>query len=320
MSLRHKTVAFAVLWVVMGTSAHAANRTPQVQSVSLEQYQAELSRIEAGVQAIQSPAQVAPIQKSVPDIYKVSTKDGEIQVENAGLKTSIGRLFHDKNREGTRVKLEQELRSMETGALAFAHPPDAKAAHAQLTSILAAREFDEVRGPTLIEVWRDKILNTLSNWWNKLMSKVPSPSGGHQEVTWILIAIAACVLAIWLKRIYERREPALPREIIPFAPSGKHWRSWLADAHAKAAEGHWRDAIHLAYWAAISHLESSGAWTPDSARTPREYLRLIKASNPSRSELAALTRDFERIWYGSQAAGNEEFAQSLQHLEQLGCR
>jgi hypothetical protein len=152
------------------------------------------------------------------------------------------------------------------------------------------------------------------------MSKLPSPSGGHQEYTWILIAICACVLAIWLKRIYDRREPETPREIIPFAPSGKHWRTWLAEARAAAQQGNWRDAIHLAYWAGISQLESSGAWTPDSARTPREYLLLIKANNPSRGELAALTRDFERIWYGSQPAGDAEFSQSLQHLERLGCR
>ncbi len=310
--------AVSILWILLGTATLASD--PPAQEITLSQYQADLQRIEAGVEAIQQPAQVAGLQKSIPDHYKVSVDNHSLTIDNKDLKKSVGGLFVDKNRESLRRKLVQELHLMEEGAADFGHTEDLSGTHAKLKKILAASEFDEVRGPTLLEVWRDKIVNTISRWWDKLMSKLPSQSGGHQEFTWILIAIAASVLAIWLKRMYERREPELPREIIPFAPSGKHWRTWLAEAQAKAGKGQWRDAIHLCYWAAISHLESSGAWAPDNARTPREYLRLIQATNPNRGELAALTRNFERIWYGSQTASDREFAESLQHLERLGCR
>jgi hypothetical protein len=318
MSVRRRI--FELVCVVLAASAFGAAVTAPPKPVTLEQYRTELQRIESSVEEIHQPVQVAPLHDSIPDRYAVATRERVITVENDDLKKAVGGLFVDKNREVLKGKIKQELRSMEEGAAGFDSAPDSSGAHARLKTILAATEFDQVRGPTLIEVWRDKILNTISRWWDKLMSKLPSPSGGHQEYTWILIAICACVLAIWLKRIYDRREPEIPREIIPFAPSGKHWRTWLAEARAAAQQGNWRDAIHLAYWAGISQLESSGAWTPDSARTPREYLRLIKANNPSRGELAALTRDFERIWYGSQPAGTDDFSQSLQHLERLGCR
>lgn len=306
--------AFVVSPVIAGTPA------PSVQTVTLSQYGLDLQRIEAGVEAIQQPSQVAALQKSIPAQYRVSTNDGVLTVDNANLKRSVGGLFVEKNREPLRRRLLVELHSMEAGATDFANPENRAEARGRLTKILSAHEFDEVRGPTLIEVWRDKIFGAISRWWDKLMSKIPSQSGGHEELAWILITIAACVLAIWLKRMYERREPDLPREIIPFAPSGKHWRTWLTEAQEKAAQGNWRDAIHLSYWAGISHLEASGAWAPDSARTPREYLRLIQANNPSRGELAVLTRNFERIWYGSQSAGDREFSETLQHLERLGCR
>lgn len=319
MNLR-RGILLGLLCAILPASALRAAVTEPPKPITLAQYRAELERVESGVARIQQPAQVAPLHDSIPYRYTVATRERVITVENDDLKKAVGGLFVDKNRGVLRDKIEQELRSMEDGAAEFDATPDSSDAHARLKTILARKEFDEVRGPTLIEVWRDKILNTISRWWDKLMSKVPSPSGGHQEYTWILIAICASVLAIWLKRIYDRREPETPREIIPFAPSGKHWRTWLAEARAAAQQGNWRDAIHLAYWAGISQLESSGAWTPDSARTPREYLRLIKSNNPSRGELAALTRDFERIWYGSQPAGDAEFSQSLQHLERLGCR
>jgi Domain of unknown function (DUF4129) len=320
MILRSKRVACILAALVLGSAIalHAAGAEPPV--ITLEQYRAELQRIETGVEAIHEPRQIGPLHRTIPAQYRVSTHNGVISVDNAALRKSIGSLFAEKTREVTRSKIEQELRSLESNAIEYDNVGDSADAHNRLTKILAAQEFDDVRGPTLIETWREKISETLERWWDKLLSKLPTSSGGHQEYTWILIAIAACVLAIWLKRTLEKREPEMPREIIPFAPSGKHWRKWLAEARSAAADGRWRDAIHLAYWAGISHLEASGAWTPDSARTPREYLRLIQPNNPSRGELAALTRDFEQIWYGSRAASDQQFAESLQHLERLGCR
>ena len=313
------TRTLLAFWAVL--SATSLGAAPGAsQNLTLEQYRAELQRIETAVQATTQAAQVAPLVKSIPDHYIVSTNGGPIDVDNAHLKRAVGSLFGDKDRALLRTKLDRQLRSEMAGAAEFEQHADTQAAHGKLSKILATSEFAEVRGPTLLEVWRDKILETISRWWERAMRKIPSPSGGHQEITWIVIALAACVLAIWLKRIYERREPELPREVIPFAPSGKHWRTWMAEARAAAGEGRWRDAIHLAYWAGISQLESNGAWTPDLARTPREYLRLINASNPNRLELLALTKTFERTWYGAQPAGTSDFEQSLQHLEKLGCR
>lgn len=318
--MKRRVPATLIFLAIVVSPLLAGDAPSSAKKISLEQFNVELQKLEVGVEAIQQANQVAALQKSIPDKYIVETKDGALTVENSELKRAVGGLFVEKNRDSLRRRLVAELRSMQAGITDFTVQEDRAPAHEKLTKILAAPEFDEVRGPTLFEVWREKILSAISRWWDKLMNKLPGQSGGHEELAWILITIAACVLAIWLKRLYERREPEMPREIIPFAPSGKHWRTWLQEAQEKAAQAQWRDAVHLAYWAGISHLEASGAWTPDNARTPREYLRLIHASNPSRGELAMLTRSFERIWYGSESAGDREFSESLQHLERLGCR
>ena len=69
----------------------------------------------------------------------------------------------------------------------------------------------------------------------------------------------------------------------------------------------WREAIHFVYWAAISRLESKRLWPADRARTPREYLALVAPDDSRRDNLAALTRSFERTWYGGRPAGEGDY-------------
>jgi hypothetical protein len=135
-----------------------------------------------------------------------------------------------------------------------------------------------------------------------------------------VIALAACALAVWLYRTARQRPLQRDREIILFAPSAKSWQAWMTEANNAAAAGDWRNAVHLAYWAAISYLESGGAWRPDRARTPREYLRALSPSHPAKKIFAVLTRRFEAVWYGGRVAGSAEFQATRVALEELGCR
>jgi hypothetical protein len=164
-----------------------------------------------------------------------------------------------------------------------------------------------------VELWIERLLM-------KIFGKIPSPAHGSDIVTWILICIATVLLAVWLMRIGRNLEREQVTERVLFAPSEKHWSAWLADAKAAAAGGNWRDAIHLAYWAGISKLEDSGAWIPDRARTPREYLKIMTARDPNRPALSALTRKFEVVWYGNKPAAADDYHETLQQLEAIGCR
>ena len=110
------------------------------------------------------------------------------------------------------------------------------------------------------------------------------------------------ILAVWLYRqSRERLSTARGRSCLLFR-SARSWRSWLSEAREKAAQGEWRDAIHLGFWAAVSRLESDGVWRPDKARTPREYLNAIPAVSETKPSFAAVTRTFETAWYGGRPA------------------
>jgi heme exporter protein D len=214
----------------------------------------------------------------------------------------------------------QRLAAMKANAAAFQNEPtDTKAARQKLHDILARSEFQQVRGAT----WWDRFWFRVRMWIYRTLSKMfgssSAPTVGRFFV-WSLVGIAVLALAYFIFhtiRQNARLESIMP-EVLPV--SAKQWRVWLKEAREAAAQGLWREAVHLAYWGGISFLEESGMWRPDQARTPREYLRLLPADSQHRATLKDLTRRLEVTWYGNEAAGPETFSETVTNLEELGCR
>jgi hypothetical protein len=136
----------------------------------------------------------------------------------------------------------------------------------------------------------------------------------------VLAVGAVFVTAYVLYRRLRRRPDPVVRPIAPAAIADLEWTEWLQRARTAAAGNAWRDAVHFSYWCAVSFLEGHGAWQPDRARTPREYLRLLPSSHQAAVPLATLTRRFEHVWYGTETADRSAFDASIADLEKLGCR
>jgi hypothetical protein len=92
---------------------------------------------------------------------------------------------------------------------------------------------------------------------------------------------------------------------------------WAERADGFAKEGAWRDAVHCLYWAAIVLLESRRAWRHNPTRTPREYVRLLKAGSAQQEGLRELTRIFERTWYGLRETDEREYDEARGLFEGL---
>ncbi len=196
---------------------------------------------------------------------------------------------------------------------------DVTAEHNKLTEILSRREFRNVKG----ESWYERLKDAVQRWLAHLLNRILFSSAFpvvSRIVIWILVALAVIVALLWVIRNYRQSNIYTNITGVPETLTAKPWRDWQAEAQLAAREGRWRDAVHLSYWAAISFLESQGLWRPDRARTPREYLRLLAAGDAHRDPLQQLTRDFEKVWYGTDAATAESFAGASALLERLGCR
>jgi len=216
------------------------------------------------------------------------------------LQDALVRLGHDITEDGS----------------AAAVPPAHTAEREVMKQILAGRDFRKLEAPSPLDKAEEKV----GAWLNQLLETAAkfgarSPWIG-QALIWGFV-LAVCTALVWgLIQLEKRWRIRLTPDFsgpAPTAASAREWQLWLDDARKAAAAGQWREAIHFVYWAAISRLESRRLWPADRARTPREYLALVAATDPRRTGLATLTGSFERTWYGGRAAGEDDYRKA-EHL------
>jgi hypothetical protein len=191
-----------------------------------------------------------------------------------------------------------------------------------LDTILARREY---QGVTKVSV-KDRFLEWLGNLLDKILMKL---AGMGARAPWAgrllegLLLGGICIALVWFFIRLERgaRVRLIPDvEPGPGAPSSREWQLWMKDAQAAAANGSWREAIHSVYWASIARMEAARSWPADRARTPREYLGLLSGNDPRKPNLTALTRNFERTWYGGRDAAVADFDTAMALAAQLGVK
>jgi hypothetical protein len=179
-----------------------------------------------------------------------------------------------------------------------------------LKRVLEEREFRDLKQPTA----RDTLLERFGNWLNRTFANVDKLRARSAWVGRALIwgfFLAVGIGLAWglmqMERRWRIRLVPMSDRPAPEAASARDWQLWMGDARKAASAGLWREAIHFLYWASISRLESKRLWPADRARTPREYLALVAPEDARRDRLAALTRSFERTWYGGREAGEDEY-------------
>jgi len=209
------------------------------------------------------------------------------------------------------VDAEHRLAFDLTQAVTYAAPDRNHANERSIMAlVLAGRDFHDLQQPSL----QDTMLEKVNNWLNRLLQNVTKWRAQSAWVGRVLVwgfIVAICAGLVWallqlerrwrVRLVPQRRTPALT------APSARDWQLWLEDARRAASAGAWREAIHAVYWACIARLEARRLWPADRARTPREYLALVPVADPRHSGLSALTRSFERTWYGGRAAAETDY-------------
>ena len=287
--------------------------------LTVAEYRAELDQLLGATQELDSSGRATPpILRDLPESWRVRTEQQDFEISAEGLRQDIRSYEQEKNLTTAKTirtqiqNLRHDLDGFETA------PPDVSKSREQLTTILARPEFRNVSGPTLLDRLAQRLLAFIISVLGLLFRSSAIPVISTFFV-YGLIGLAVLTLAFLAYRQIKsagERESVVPTDL---PVSAKSWALWLAEARVAATQNNWREAIHLAYWAGISFLEHQGAWRPDRARTPREYLRLLSNSNEHRETLAALTRVFELTWYARREADREAFTQTMQALERLGC-
>jgi hypothetical protein len=293
--------------------------TGQDGPLSLSEYLQSLDNVLAQARQLpQAPENIEVVRNSLPGSWHVRVEDREFEIPTESLRRDLGK-WQSKRDDATLDSVLRHLETLRSQAAEFGEPPpDSSSRRALLNTILARREFNSVHGPT----WMDRLKQRLTQWLIRILGRAFTSSlipNLSNYFVYGLILIAVLVAAYWMYR--SLRESAHLVTIMPSAlpVSAKEWPIWLAEARGAATRGDWREAVHLGYWSGISFLEAQGAWRPDAARTPREYLRLLPASSQQLPALRSLTGELESVWYGMRAADADSFQQTLAKLEKLGC-
>jgi len=315
----HIFVGLMIVWLMSASIFCRADSGPG-DDLTVAEYRAQLDQLLASAQQLNSSERgVPPVLRDLPQNWRVRTEEQEFTISAEGLRQDVHN-FEQKGDYSAAIAIQSRIQSLRQDLDSFEESPrDVSSSREHLNALLARPEFQDVHGPTLLDRLAQKLLDIVLGWLGLLFrsSAVPTIS---KFLVYALIGFAVLALG-WLA--YRQIKSAGEKEnVVPtdLPVSAKSWALWLAEAQAAAKQHNWREAIRLAYWAGISFLEHQGAWRPDRARTPREYLRLLSNSSEHRETLAALTQIFELSWYARRRADAGVFEQAIQALERLGCR
>jgi Domain of unknown function (DUF4129) len=334
-----RLTSFAVLLFLLFTpmmSARAQNpsradSSPAANPMDAASFAAELRRLQLELgENRASPQQIAQVRTSLPAKWNVKTADGSYEISSEPLSSLLEKaekdsahrasLIHDANQW-----LDEEARQVESYAAAESQS-DANA-RAALGQILARREFAGVGTASA----RERFQEALDQWILNVVEWVARHIGRHAASAKIFFELLLFVVVVWLGtvlvRFWMRRARFDELQAPQSVAIARSWQEWIRAARAASERGDFREAVHSAYWAGISYLEAIELIAPDRTRTPREYLRLLSKPRPDsavpiekpRAALAALTTRLEQVWYGRRPASREDFLESMQQIEGLGC-
>ena len=203
-----------------------------------------------------------------------------------------------------------ELAAEASGTAGAALNPGFERARSVAATILAGSEFRSAEeGPS----WWERLIARVQDWIFALLAGMGRVGGRHPWlaplIAWSCFVLAAGGLLFFVLRSLQRQalHISLGENAGRAQGTDRDTVDWATLAEERAATRDWREGIHCLYWAAIASLEGRRAWRHNPARTPREYLQLLRPGSEVQRALRELTRGFEQAWYGHGESSETNF-------------
>jgi hypothetical protein len=157
------------------------------------------------------------------------------------------------------------------------------------------------------------VLRRLGEWLRAIRPRRldPAPTPGRTAAAAIAVALGVvAVLAVLVLRARRRRAAPAPEAGSPRAvasrrdedPLSREASGWEERARELAAERRFREAIRAWYHAVLVALFQAGLLHHQKGRTNWEYVARLEPGLGWRPGFIALTRLFDREWYGRRAS------------------
>lgn len=333
-----KRVLFCVVWLIAPAlvspraAAGQADASAAEGTLELASFAAEMRRLDATLAVgAHDSADLSRLLSQLPSRWRIQSAEREYTVSSDPLRTLLADAVRDPAKREAKVN-DARTWLQEMAAQADAHSakrePSGENPRTLAEQILRRPEFTPSRPPSPLRLLRQRA----AEWLQRLLLRLLRSAGNHpiggMILFWLLLAGAVLWLGLSLFRYWAKRARLEGLQTTGSLTVTRTWQEWIRAARLAADRGDFREAVHSVYWASILFLEIEGVVKHDSARTPREYVRLLDAAGASeaapqknrREMLGVLTARLERVWYGFRPAGPEDWRECLQKLESMGCR
>jgi hypothetical protein len=289
-------------------------------AIPVESFLAELDRLREEVRAVNDAEAAAGVAARIPPQWRVTVDGGYADVDANWLITALKEAGGSPNRwQSSRTAILERLARVREESAAQHEPPAHARTRSALTSVLQRKEFQQ----SAASRWRVRLQQQVGDWLSDLWSRLWIGTGPGRDVVVVVAWLAALGALIGLAFVLARSWADRPRQPALNLSGGAAYRPRARELALRALDaarmGNSREAVRLAYAAALTRFEEHGAWRVDDARTPREYLQLVRAGDAHQPLLVDLTRRFERIWYGNRPVAPDDASRVTAHLEELGC-
>lgn len=261
--------------------------------------------------------QLNRFQQLLPAQEEIEWQGQLVQVDNAWLHAILTAV---KTQPAENIVVLQTRLAALQQRLAATAPQALDETHrVRLARILAQPEYQQdLKQESAIKQWFDKVWNELLAWLKRLFGSRPAANPSQVTLNFVRLVLAVALLVMFLfalfklfQRLRKRVRPATEpgtREILGEQISEETTtEDLLTSARALAKQGNYRAAIRRAYIALLYELEQCGKLRLHSSKTNRDYLEDLRNEQIIFPSFFALTRIFERIWYGHANATEFDF-------------
>jgi len=267
----------------------------------------------------------------LPARDKIEWQGGSVEVNNQWIHDALGRFEREPPKSAKRaailIEISERLAALELKIneleSASAADPTKDEDKRKLAEILRREEYQkpEEKQKSLIEKIWVTIIEWLANLFPPSNTPTVSPIGGFGSLAFVLqmllYALILGAVGFFIYRFapllagkYRRREKREKKERVILGErlaAGETAQNLFAEAERLALAGNLRGAIRKGYIALLCELSDQKIIGLSQHKTNRDYLRDVRKQNELYKNMSGLTNNYERHWYGSEAAKESDW-------------
>jgi hypothetical protein len=301
--------------------------------LSLEEYQ---SRINRSMQALRSRERTFPeedavkaVEKEFPNGLEVYDRRGDpVLIDRHTMSRWIKEAHGSPEGQSRLLKHLESLHehiSRPAAGHRFAGAEWEKSRLA-LDQVYAGREFQRLHAAEPRARWDDitRILNRIKAWIGERIGYLEGmPFGWVPYAFYGILLVAAGWVLVWIVRSsgplgWRWKQSGIKKPSgVQDSVSESDWANWRSEAHRKAGEGAFREAIRAFFVSVLEEGAGRGWWVYRPATTNREHLAAVKGPEEWRRALSDLIDLYEKTWYGLREPDQEAFSSCIEWFHRM---